>query len=58
VKVSCPILWAFCIQSIIFSRLKSEYQGHLKMLGVTGAGIDPEMITEESPMANLISESF
>jgi hypothetical protein len=46
------------INNIIASRLKIDYQGHLKTLGMTGAGIDPRMIMEESLIVNLISESF
>jgi hypothetical protein len=43
--------------SFYFSpRLKSDYQGYLKTLGATGAGLKPEMITEGSLLANLIGE--
>jgi hypothetical protein len=36
------------------SSLKSEYVGHLKSLGSTGAGLDPRMIAKGSPIANII----
>jgi len=36
------------------SSLKSEYVGHLKTLGNTGAGLDPSTITRGSAIANII----
>ena len=36
------------------SRLKQEYGKHLKTLGSTGAGLNPEDVAEGSPMANIV----
>ena len=36
------------------SRLKEEYRNHLQTLGVTGAGLAPEDVTDGSEMANLV----
>jgi hypothetical protein len=38
------------------SSLKLEYVAHLKVLGNTGAGLDPCTITKGSTIANLIGE--
>jgi hypothetical protein len=38
-------------------RLKTEYIAYLKQLGSTGAGLNPEDITKESPIANLVGKS-
>ena len=40
--------------TICFSSLKTEYVAHLKVLGSTGAGIDPSAVTKGSTIANII----
>ena len=39
-------------------RLKAEYIAHLKVLGSTGAGLDPHTITKGSTIANVIGKFY
>jgi hypothetical protein len=40
------------------SSLKSEYVAHLKVLGSTGVGLDPNAITKGSTIANIIGITY
>ena len=44
----------YILQLTLSSSLKSEYVAHLKVLGSTGAGLDPHAVTKGTPIANLI----
>ena len=51
--VVCLLLSVLMPTDMFFS-LKSEYVAHLKVLGNTGAGLDPSTITKGSTIANVI----
>jgi hypothetical protein len=48
------LLSVYLYQLTFCSSLKSEYVAYLKVLGNTGAGLDPHTITKGSPIANII----
>lgn len=51
------LLYYYIFKNDVF-RLKKEYSVHLKTLGSTGAGLDPEAVTPGSELANLVGTSF
>ena len=53
---TCCLLIYLYISLHILSRLKSEYGVFVKRLGQTGAGLDPDAVTEGSQMANLVGK--